>query len=62
MLRAYGRFVESLRTEVRLELAGVDAPLKLLRAAAAKERGPASSRKLSVEEDRKTELVADSFR
>ena len=48
--------VELRRTEVGSELAGVDAPLQLHRAAAPEERRPAVGREVAVEEDRQREL------
>ncbi len=51
---------EALGAEVRLQLARVDPALKLLRAAAPEERGPATRCELPVQEDRQTE-IADRF-
>src|SRR5205814_7984914 len=50
------------RPEVGRELAVVDAPLQLLRAAAPEERWPAARSELGIEEDRQAELAADPTR
>ena len=54
--------VEPRWTEVRSELAGVDAPLQLGRASAPEERRRLSAAQLAVEEDRKLELSTDPLR
>src|SRR6266545_3939073 len=54
--------VELRRAEVGLELARIEPPLQLLGTAAAKERGPSTSRELPVEEYRQRELAADRTR
>ena len=48
--------------EVGLELAGVEPPLQLCRAAAPEERRSAAGRELAVEKDREAELDADPAR
>lgn len=54
--------VESRRTEVRLDLTGVDPPLQLLGATATVERRPAAGRRLCVQEDRQFQLGANPLR